>query len=515
MKRSLFHPERIGSNALALMAASVAALVITMAAVALSDVVIGDQVSATATSATVAFRIVAGNGTNDDAVKGCDVDAANPATMTFTSDPAGIIATPSSLTFYACQEGSEKNEQSVTFTASDPGSYDIIPAVSGGQPGSDWNTHPASHFTVNVGSTPPPADLTPPEITPNITGTLGNAGWYISDVTVSWTVVDSESAITSSSGCTSTTITSDTTGTTLTCTATSAGGTSTQSVTIKRDATAPGIAFDHQGPAATTYGWNNTDVTLYWNCTDSGSGAVSSSVQETVSGEGSGLSGTGTCFDNAGNSASDSHSVNIDRTAPVVTVTGVADGGAYQTGSVPAAGCTTTDALSGVAQAATLSGTAPSQSHPVGTFTATCSGALDKAGNSGSAAATYSVNYAPQGGRFGFLQPINPDNTSLFSRGKSVPGKFQLAGDEYFGFSTAGWKMLSVQVSCGAFDTVDQTVESTSTSTAGWRYDSSADQYIYNADFRSQAVGTCWKLRATLDDPAHTTFDSAVFKLTK
>jgi hypothetical protein len=84
-----------------------------------------------------------------------------------------------------------------------------------------------------------PSDTTAPEITPDIQGILGDNGWYISDITVSWNVVDHESAISSTSGCGPTTITSDTAGTTLTCSATSDGGTSTETVTIKRDATAP------------------------------------------------------------------------------------------------------------------------------------------------------------------------------------------------------------------------------------------------------------------------------------
>jgi hypothetical protein len=85
----------------------------------------------------------------------------------------------------------------------------------------------------------PPSDTTPPVITPNVSGTLGNNGWYVSDVTVSWTVVDDESAISSTSGCDPITINADTAGTTLTCTATSAGGTGSEPVTIKRDASAP------------------------------------------------------------------------------------------------------------------------------------------------------------------------------------------------------------------------------------------------------------------------------------
>ena len=39
-----------------------------------------------------------------------------------------------------------------------------------------------------------------PVVTPTVTGTLGNNGWYRSDVSVSWSVTDNESAITSTRG---------------------------------------------------------------------------------------------------------------------------------------------------------------------------------------------------------------------------------------------------------------------------------------------------------------------------
>ncbi|MCO5176874.1 MAG: hypothetical protein M9890_07905 [Thermomicrobiales bacterium] len=70
-------------------------------------------------------------------------------------------------------------------------------------------------------------DSTAPVITPTVNGTLGANDWYTSDVAVSWSVVDDESAISASTGCEATTVTTDTTGTTFTCEATSAGGTST------------------------------------------------------------------------------------------------------------------------------------------------------------------------------------------------------------------------------------------------------------------------------------------------
>ena len=75
-------------------------------------------------------------------------------------------------------------------------------------------------------------DLTPPVITPVVSGTAGSNGWYTSNVTVTWNVQDPESAATP---CDDGTVTVDTTGTTFSCTSTSAGGTATASTVVKRD----------------------------------------------------------------------------------------------------------------------------------------------------------------------------------------------------------------------------------------------------------------------------------------
>jgi len=90
-----------------------------------------------------------------------------------------------------------------------------------------------------------PVDDTPPNIELNLDGTLGNNGWYTRDVHISWTVTDPESAITATNGCDTTTITEDTTGIELTCEATSEGGTSSESLTIRIDATPPVITAIH------------------------------------------------------------------------------------------------------------------------------------------------------------------------------------------------------------------------------------------------------------------------------
>ena len=89
----------------------------------------------------------------------------------------------------------------------------------------------------------PAGDNTPPSVTSSVTGTLGSNGWYTSDVAVDWTVTDNESEISASSGCDDFSVTSDQQSVTYSCTATSGGGESSESVTVKRDATDPAVGF--------------------------------------------------------------------------------------------------------------------------------------------------------------------------------------------------------------------------------------------------------------------------------
>ena len=82
-------------------------------------------------------------------------------------------------------------------------------------------------------------DGTSPQITPNVSGTLGDNNWYTSDVNVTWTVTDPDSQIASTSGCGPTPLTAETTGTNIQCQATSGGGSTISLLTIKIDKTDP------------------------------------------------------------------------------------------------------------------------------------------------------------------------------------------------------------------------------------------------------------------------------------
>jgi hypothetical protein len=105
-------------------------------------------------------------------------------------------------------------------------------------------------------------------------------------------------------------------------------------------------------------------------------------------------------------------------------VTGVEDGATYILGSVPTAGCDTTDALAGVATLASLTVNG-GNSNGVGSFTAICDGASDNAGNTASASLSYSVIYDFGG----FTDPIDPQAVNQVKGGQTVSVKFGLNGD--------------------------------------------------------------------------------------
>ncbi len=101
----------------------------------------------------------------------------------------------------------------------------------------------------------------------------------------------------------------------------------------------------------------------------------------------------GAVQDHAGRALADAWSQSVtvgpapaDRTPPTVTVTGVKAGERYVLGAAPAPACRTVDDGSGVRTPAALAVTGGSPAG-VGRYTATCSGAVDKAGNAATASA--------------------------------------------------------------------------------------------------------------------------------
>ena len=135
-------------------------------------------------------------------------------------------------------------------------------------------------------------------------------------------------------------------------------------------------------------GWTNSDATVNWNWTDGGSGIdpANCTQSSTSSGEGA-ITLTATCADVAGNSATDSVTVNVDKSAPTVTYTG---GGTYTVDQNVSITCSASDSVSGVASSTCAGVSGPAWSFGLGTHSVSAT-ATDNAGNTGSGSTTFTV----------------------------------------------------------------------------------------------------------------------------
>ena len=205
---------------------------------------------------------------NTDGKNGCNLTASNDFQVAVNVSDSNIVeVTPSVITFTSCGD-----TPVVTVTPKAAGSAVVSLSQIFNETAGTFNLAPAT-FGVEVTSALP-VDETAPVIVPTVSPDANAAGWHNSDVTVSWSVTDNESAISSSAGCETTVLTEDTAGTTVTCSATSAGGTSSESVTIKLDKTAPVIVLN--SPSARNYTFKQ-DILADWNVSDALSGIEISS----------------------------------------------------------------------------------------------------------------------------------------------------------------------------------------------------------------------------------------------
>jgi hypothetical protein len=174
-------------------------------------------------------------------------------------------------------------------------------------------------------------DNTGPTVTANLVPAPNAAGWNNSDVTVNWAASDSGVGMVGggASGPTPATQLLTANGNyNLASTATDALGnlspTNTGKVTVHLDETLPTISGD-RSPAANSFGWNNTDVSVTFSCSDSAqfaSGIDSCGPDALLSNEttSAGQTVTGTAVDIAGNQSSTQVGpIKIDKTNPTLT----------------------------------------------------------------------------------------------------------------------------------------------------------------------------------------------------
>jgi hypothetical protein len=365
------------------------------------------------------------------------------------------------------------------------------------------------------------------DATPPITTDDAPAGWSRTDVAVHLTAADDDSGVAATyyqvdggSNQTGTVATipapSDHSndGThTITYQSVDRGGNAEQvhQAAVRIDTTAPVTTDDAPD------GWSAADVTVHLSPADGPSGVAATYYE--VDG---GSTQTGTVVtipassnhlndgahtityysvDQAGN-AEQTHqaTVRIDTTPPTVAVDGPTSAAIYIVGSEPVAACSTDDAASGVATAASIS-FAGVNADGTGVITATCAGATDAAGNTAQPlSVTYNVRYALTGGGFSGTVNIAPTlNTG--HAGRTYQFAFQLTRSDGTVMSdTSVVSRLSyTMVDCGAFDG-DPTdgLDADSAGNSQLRFDSASRRFLYN--WKTPSARGCYLFFVSLRD---------------
>jgi sugar lactone lactonase YvrE len=215
-------------------------------------------------------------------------DADVVVTFTCSDQGSGIAVCPAPVTL-----GTEGVQQSVGGTAFDR---------AGNQA--------TAVFTANL-------DKSPPTIMAAADRPPNAAGWYAADVVVTFTCSDAGAGIATCPG----PVTLSTEGAQRSVKGTAvdrAGKTAVAELKLNLDKTPPVVTVA-DSPAANGNGWHSTDVTVQFTCDDALSGVASCPASTVVGTEGRAQVRSGQAVDLAGNTASASVTLNIDKTPPVLT----------------------------------------------------------------------------------------------------------------------------------------------------------------------------------------------------
>jgi hypothetical protein len=343
-------------------------------------------------------------------------------------------------------------------------------------------------------------DKTGPSAVLAASGTSGDNGWFIDDVTITTSGSD---AISDNVTCSSSqSQTAETTGTAFNGSCTNDAGLTTNAapLTVKLDKTGPSASLSAAGTLGDN-GWYVSNVTVSTAGSDSISSPVSCTPNQSQTSDTTGQTFNGSCTNDAG-LTTNAAPLTIKRDATPPALAPSVSPNPVILYSSATASPNATDVTSGVAS----SSCGAVDTSSVGSHTVNCT-ATDNAGNTNSASASYSVIYAWSG----FFQPI--DNNGVFNvvnAGRTIPVKFSLGGDQGLAILAAGSPSSTV-VACPASAPLD-TIEETTTTTSGLRYDPVANQYIYNWKTLTSYAGTCRQLTVKLADG---TTHTALFKFTR
>ena len=285
-----------------------------------------------------------------------------------------------------------------------------------------------------------------------------------------------------------------------------AGNTGSDSLTVKLDKTAPTIS-GASTTLANANGWYNGPVAVRWTCADTLSGVAVCPADDLLTTNAANQSVSATAKDSADNTASSNVSgINIDAVKPSVQIIGLL-GSPFIVGPQTVVTCAASDALSGLDGPCTVLVTT-SGNGVVGTFDVTAT-AKDKAGNSAAVTGSYRVVY----GFGGFLQPVNdtgrpsltcgsPCVASVFKGGSTVPLKFQLrnaSGTPIQSPTLPEW-VTPKQGSATTLAVDEVAYTDPASSGQAFKWDPTAQQYIFTWGTKNVKVGYFWKIGVKLDD---------------
>ena len=267
--------------------------------------------------------------------------------------------------------------------------------------------------TLFVVAVPAAHAVDPPSIRPTVSGTPGDNGWYLSNVTIDVAIAGGGPNTTST--CQARYVLTATTRVTCTVNDPDSGLGSTFDRTFSIDKVAPSVTGAGPSSSPNANGWFNAPLSVSFSGADATSGIASCQSASYSGPDSASASVSGTCRDVAGNvSAAGSYSFKYDATAPGVTPAPArapdANGWYNHALSVAFSG---SDATSGVASCTSASYGGPDNGS--GALPGTCT---DNAGNTGGASFAFKYDATPpQLGGLSFI----PGNKQLQFRWQTSP----------------------------------------------------------------------------------------------
>ena len=291
-------------------------------------------------------------------------------------------------------------------------------------------------------------------------------------------------------------------------------GTRSDFRTFKMDSTPPFNLVVHASSSPNANGWYRSPVTFTVSGQDATSGilncgignfpwttpslTVNTNTPSFGAGQGAG------CRDQAGNPTGTSVTWKYDNTPPTLAPT-VSPSGVLLRGSAATAAANATDTPSGIDAANT--GCDPVDTSAAGSFTVSCH-ATDKAGNTNTAAAAYTVGF----GFNGFFSPVENDNVlNKAKAGQAVPLKFTVVDANGPVTNLTSYTLTSNGQSCDLTNPTEA-IEANVTGASGLQ-NLGGGSYQINWKTDKNWSGQCRQVNLTVG--GDTTLHSADFHFTK